>query len=89
MTDEQRGYLQALDDVRAWHLWQIEQKLEDLRGREGHEATVVWLDLLIAAKMEHAAEDGTARQQERTANSQTGAPKFDPASSGSRTSGRP
>ncbi|SDA09211.1 hypothetical protein SAMN02799622_00002 [Methylobacterium sp. UNC378MF] len=55
MTDEQKGYLQALSDVRAWHQWQIGQKFEDTRGREGHEAAVAWLDLLIAATEEHAA----------------------------------
>ena len=50
MTDEQKGYLQAVSDVRAWHRWQISQSLGDVRTMEALEAAVAWLDLLIATK---------------------------------------
>ncbi|SDA12804.1 hypothetical protein SAMN02799622_00815 [Methylobacterium sp. UNC378MF] len=65
MTDEQKGYLKALSDVRAWHQLQIGQKFEDTRGREGPEAAVAWLDLLIAATEERAAEDEAEQHAQR------------------------
>ena len=57
MTEEQKGYLQALSDVRSWHRWQISQSLGDVRTMEAHESAIAWLDLLIATKRQHAAED--------------------------------
>ena len=74
MTDEQKGYLQALSDVRSWHRWQIGQSLGGVRTMEAHESAVAWLDLLIATKRQHAAEDEAERQRARAANSQTGTP---------------
>jgi hypothetical protein len=44
-----------------------------IRG-EGLVAAIVWLDLLIAAKTEHAVEDEADHQQAQAANFQTGAP---------------
>ena len=63
MTDEQKGYLQALADVRSWHRWQIGQALGDVRTMQAHESAVAWLDLLIATKKQHAAEDEVERQR--------------------------
>ncbi|MCJ2097683.1 hypothetical protein [Methylobacterium sp. E-046] len=74
MTDEQRGYLQALSDVRSWHRWQISQSLGDVRTMEAHEMAIAWLDLVITTKKQHAAEDEADRQRARAANSQTGTP---------------
>ena len=65
MTDEQKGYLQALSDVRSWHRWQINQSLGDVRTMEAHETAIAWLDLLIATKRQHAAEDEAATQAAR------------------------
>lgn len=36
MTDEQKGYLQALSDVRSWHRWQIGQSLGDYMDNVAH-----------------------------------------------------
>ena len=68
MTDEQKGYLQALSDVRSWHRWQLSQSLGDVRTMEAHESAIAWLDLLIATKRRHATEDdaegrGSVRQR--------------------------
>ncbi|MCJ2102491.1 hypothetical protein [Methylobacterium sp. E-046] len=61
MTDEQKGYLQALSDVRSWHRWEISQSLGGARTMEAHESAVAWLDLLIATKKQHASEDEAER----------------------------
>jgi hypothetical protein len=63
MTDEQRGYLQALSDVRSWHRWQISQSLGNVRTMEAHESAIAWLGEVIAAKKRHAAEDEAERRQ--------------------------
>ncbi|MCJ2098915.1 hypothetical protein [Methylobacterium sp. E-046] len=63
MTDAQKAYIQALSDVRSWHRWQISQSLGDVRTMEAHETAIAWLDLLIATKKQHAAEDEAGRQQ--------------------------
>lgn len=63
MTDEQKGYLQALSDVRAWHRWELAQCLGDVRRMEAHEKAIAWLDLLIATKKQHAAEDEAERRR--------------------------
>ena len=65
MTDEQKAYLQALSDVRAWHRWQISQSLGDVRTMEAHGTAIAWLDLLIATKRQHAAEDEAMRRRAR------------------------
>ena len=62
MTDEQKGYLQALSDVRSRHRWQISQSLGDVRTMEAHESAIAWLDPLIATKRQHAAEDEAERR---------------------------
>lgn len=62
MTDEQKGYLQALSDVRSWHRWELAQCLGDVRRMEPHEKAIAWLDLLIATKKQHAAEDEAERR---------------------------
>lgn len=31
MTDEQKGHLQALSDVRSWHRRQVNQRLGEVR----------------------------------------------------------
>ena len=61
MTPEQKAYIQALSDVRSWHRWQLGQSLGDVRTMEAHELAIAWLDLLIATKKQHAAEDGVER----------------------------
>jgi hypothetical protein len=63
MTDEQKGYLQALSDVRSWHRWELTQCLGDVRSMEPHEKAIAWLDLLIATKKQHAAEDEAERRR--------------------------
>ena len=40
MTDEQKGYLQVLSDVRPWHRWQIGQCLGDVRAMQTHELAI-------------------------------------------------
>ena len=75
MTDEQKGYLQALTDVRSWHRWQIGQCLGDVRDMQVHEVAIAWLDLLIATKRQHASEDELERQRALAANSQIGTPQ--------------
>ena len=75
MTDEQKGYLQALSDLRSWHRWQIGQALGDVRAMQPHETDIAYLNLLIATKKQHAAEDEVDRQRARAANSQTGGPQ--------------
>lgn len=67
MTDEQKGYLQALADVRSWHRRQINQAIGDVRTMQAHEGAIAWLDLLIATKKRHAVEDEAERRQ-ATAN---------------------
>ena len=62
MTDEQKGYLQALADVRSWHHWQIGQSLGEVRTMQAHEVSIAWLDVLIATKRQHAAEDEAEQQ---------------------------
>lgn len=62
MTDEQKAYLQALSDVRSWHRWELAQCLGDIRAMEAHEKAIAWLDLLIATKQQHAAEDEAERR---------------------------
>ncbi|MDE3748609.1 hypothetical protein [Methylobacterium radiotolerans] len=62
MRDEQKGYLQALSDVRSWHRWEVTQCLGDVRRMEAHEKAIAWLDLLIATKKQHAAEDEAERR---------------------------
>ena len=57
MTAEQKAYLQALADVRSWHRWQIGQSVGDVRTIHVHESAIAWLDVLIATKRQHAAED--------------------------------
>ena len=66
MTDAQKAYIQALSDVRSWHRWQISQSLGDVRGMEAHESAVAWLDLVIATKKQHAAEDEADRRRARS-----------------------
>ena len=61
MTDEQKGYLQALSDLRSWHRWQTGQALSDIRAVQAHETAVAYLDLLIATKRQHAAESDVER----------------------------
>ncbi|QGY02374.1 hypothetical protein MMSR116_11185 [Methylobacterium mesophilicum SR1.6/6] len=61
MTDEQKGYLQALSDVRAWHRWQIGQALGDVRATLAHESAIAWLDELVATKKRRAVEDEAER----------------------------
>lgn len=63
MTDEQKGYLQALSDLRSWHRWQIGQALGDVRAMQSHEIAIAYLDLLIATKRQHAAEDEAERRR--------------------------
>ncbi len=60
MTDEQRSYLQALSDLRSWHRWQFNQALGDVGTMQAHETAIAYLDLLIATKKQHAAEDDGA-----------------------------
>ena len=61
-----RAYLQALSDVRSWHRWQLGQKSgHHISARESHEEAIAWLDLLIATKKRHAAEDEADRQRPR------------------------
>ena len=72
MTDEQKGYLQALADLRSWHRWQIEQALGDVRAMRPHETAIAYLDLLIATKKQHAAEDEAERLRADAANAQIG-----------------
>ena len=62
MTDEQKGYLQALFDLRSWHRWQIGQSLGDVRTMQANEDAIAYLDLLIATKKQHAAEDEAERR---------------------------
>lgn len=57
MTAEQKAYLQALADVRAWHRWELAQCLGDVRAMDAHEKAIAWLDLMIATKKLHAVED--------------------------------
>ncbi|MFB0490168.1 hypothetical protein ABIE45_002754 [Methylobacterium sp. OAE515] len=66
MTDEQKGYLQALADVRSWHRRQIAQALSDVRAALVHEQAIAYFDLLIATKTQHAAEDEVERQRAGT-----------------------
>ncbi|KQS85746.1 hypothetical protein ASG32_17805 [Methylobacterium sp. Leaf361] len=75
MTDEQKGYLQALSDLRSWHRWQIGACHGDLRSTQAHEDAIAYLDMLIATKKLHAAQDEDERQRARAANSQTGGPQ--------------
>jgi len=75
VTDQQKGYLQALSDLRSWHRWQIIHAVGDIRRMEPHETAIAYLDLLISTKKQHAAEDEADRQRERAANSQTGGPQ--------------
>jgi hypothetical protein len=63
VTDEQKGYLQALSDLRSWHRWQIGQALSDVRAIQAHETAIAYLDLLIATKKQHAAEDEAERRR--------------------------
>ncbi|MBP2495321.1 hypothetical protein ABID82_002347 [Methylobacterium sp. PvP062] len=63
MTDEQKGYLQALSDVRSWHRWELAQCLGDVRAMEAHEKAIAWLDMLIATKKLHAAQDEDERRR--------------------------
>ena len=65
MTDEQKSYLQALSNRRSWHCWQIGQALGDTRLIQARESAIAWLDVLIAAKKQHAAEDEAERQRAR------------------------
>ena len=64
MTTEQEAYLQALADVRVWHRWKMGQSVGDARTMQAHEEAIAWLDLLIATKRQHAAEDEVDRQQD-------------------------
>jgi hypothetical protein len=57
VTDEQKGYLQTPSDLRSWHRWQIGQALSDIRAAQVHKNAIAYLDLLIATKKQHAAED--------------------------------
>ncbi|WP_457105886.1 hypothetical protein [Methylobacterium sp. P5_C11] len=57
MTDEQKGYLHALSTMRLWHRWQISECLGDARAMQAHEQAIAWLDMLIATKKPHAAQD--------------------------------
>jgi hypothetical protein len=81
VTDEQKGYLQALTDVRSWHRWQISQSLGDVRTMQAHELATAWLGLLIVTKKQHASEDEVERQRALTANSQIGTPQTWPCRS--------
>ena len=65
MTAEQKAYLQALADVRSWHRWQIGQSVGDARAMQAHESAIAWLDVLIATKRQHAAEDEAERRRHR------------------------
>ncbi|SFT07015.1 hypothetical protein [Methylobacterium sp. yr668] len=63
MTDEQKGYVQALSDLRSWHRWQIGQAIGDVRAMQTHEDAIAYLNLLIAMKQQHAAEDQAERRR--------------------------
>ncbi|MBP1183032.1 hypothetical protein [Methylobacterium sp. PvR107] len=63
MTAEAESDLQALAVMRAWHRWQIGQALSDIRTIQAHEQAITYLDLLIAPKKQHAAEDETKRRR--------------------------
>ncbi len=63
MTDEQKAYLQALSDVRAWHRWELAQCLGDVRAMQAHEKAIDSLDMLIATKKLHAAQDEDERRR--------------------------
>lgn len=63
MNDSQKAYLQALSDVRAWHRWGLAQCIGDVRAMEAHEKAIAWLDMLIATKKQHAAEDEAERRR--------------------------
>lgn len=65
VTDEQRSYLQALSDVRAWHRWKIGQSIGDVRTMQAHEEAIAWLNLLIATKTQHAPEDKKERYRDQ------------------------
>ncbi|MCJ2015828.1 hypothetical protein MKK84_00035 [Methylobacterium sp. E-065] len=67
MTPEQQAYIQALSDVRSYHRWQIGQALGDMRTIQVHESAIAWLDVLIATKKRHAAEDEAERRNVREA----------------------
>lgn len=56
VTDEQKGYLQALSDMRSWHRWQVGVRHGDVRAMQSHEDAIALLDLLIATKKQHEAE---------------------------------
>ncbi|MFJ7441660.1 hypothetical protein ACIQW5_29210 [Methylorubrum thiocyanatum] len=66
------AYLQALSDVRSWHRWQVEQRFGDVRAMQIHQDAMAYLDMLIATKNLHAAQDEDERQRARAANSDTG-----------------
>ena len=76
MTDEQKGYLQALSDLRSWHRQQVEQAQGDVRVMQAHEQAILWLHKLSAIKRRNAAEDEAEAEPQRAgaANSQTGMP---------------
>jgi len=65
VTDEQKGYLQALSDLRSWHRWQIGQSIGDVRTMEAREDAIAYLDLLIATKEQQAAEDEAGHRRDR------------------------
>ncbi|MFB0491341.1 hypothetical protein ABIE45_003927 [Methylobacterium sp. OAE515] len=57
--------MQALSNLRSWHRWQIAQALSDIRAIQVHESAIAYLDMLIATKKQHAAEDEVERRQDR------------------------
>ena len=62
MTNAQKGYLQALSDVRSWHRRQIRSSRGNVGTMRAHESRVAWLDVLIATKKQHAAKDEAERR---------------------------
>jgi len=50
--------------VRSWHRWQINQAPGDVRTIQAHESAIAWLDVLIATKKQHSAEDEGRRERQ-------------------------
>lgn len=68
MTNEVKGYLQVLSDVRSRHRWQIGYYLGDVRTIQAHRQAVARLDLLIVTKKRHAAENEAAHRPSHKRN---------------------
>ena len=65
MTDEQKGYRQALSDLRSRHRWQLGACPGDVRTMQAHEQAIAYLDMLIVMQRLHAAQDEEERRRAR------------------------